>query len=203
MRLKPGQPAILIVNVCALIGFSAYYLSRWNYEFMIYLGAIIFFLAVIAATNHRVDYPNGVLWGLTAWALLHMCGGAFYIHGTRLYEVILIPLSRRYPILRYDQFVHVVGFGAATLVMFHVLKPLLRAGLDRWWALSIVVVMAGLGVGAFNEIVEFGVTIVVPQSGVGDYVNTGLDLVSDLIGAIGAMAWMRLRARQGRVSQEE
>ncbi|MGD0078922.1 MAG: hypothetical protein ABSB91_09915, partial [Sedimentisphaerales bacterium] len=60
-------------------------------------------------------------------------------------------------------------------------------------ALSVVVMMAGLGVGAFNEIVEALVAAIVPQAGVGGYVNTALDLISDLIGAILAMAFIKLR----------
>ena len=140
-----------------------------------------------------MDYPNGVLWGLTAWGLLHMSGGGLYVGKIKLYEIILIPVSEKYHIFRYDQFVHIVGFGVATLVMYHLLKPLLRPGLDRWTALSIVVVMAGLGVGALNEIVEFAATVVVPETGVGGYTNTSLDLVSDLVGAVFAMIIIRTK----------
>jgi len=38
--------------------------------------------------------------------------------------------------------------------------------------------------GALNEILEFIVSIAVPQSGVGGYMNTSLDLCADLIGAV-------------------
>jgi hypothetical protein len=51
--------------------------------------------------------------------------------------------------------------------------------------------MVGLGVGAFNEIVEALVSAIVPSSGVGGYVNTALDLISDLIGAILAMTFIK------------
>ena len=195
MLLKKGQLPILITNVCAAAAFGSYYLAKQNYEFVIYIGVIVFFLLLILATNRRVNYPNSCLWGLTAWALLHMSGGTFYLGGTRLYEIILIPMSTRYPVLRYDQFVHIVGFGVATLVMFHVLQPLLRPGLEKWTALSIIVVMAGLGVGALNEVIEFMVTVVVPECGVGGYENTSLDLVADLVGALLAMAFIRLSHR--------
>jgi len=193
MILKKGQLPILIVNVCALVAFTVLFASRKNYEFLLYIGVIIFFLALILATNKRVDYPNGVLWGLTAWALLHMSGGGLYIGEVKVYEIILIPLSEKYHIFRYDQFVHIVGFGVATLVMYYLIKPLLRPNLDRWVALSIVIAMAGLGVGALNEIVEFAATVLMPETGVGGYVNTSLDLVSDLVGAVLAIAIIRAR----------
>ncbi|GAB4343620.1 MAG: hypothetical protein Kow0099_22210 [Candidatus Abyssubacteria bacterium] len=192
MMLKREQLPILLVNAVALIIFTLLFVSRKNYEFLLYVGVIVFFLIVILATNKRVNYPTSVLWGLTAWALLHMSGGGLFIRGTKLYEIILVPLSNEYEIFRYDQFVHIVGFGVATLVMYHLLKPLLAPGLNRWTALSIVVVMAGLGVGALNEIVEFAATVLVPETGVGGYVNTSLDLVADLIGAVLALAVIRV-----------
>ena len=145
-----------------------------------------------ALTNKKVNYSNGILWGLTLWALMHMSGGGIYIKGVRLYEIILIPLSKAYPILKYDQFVHIIGFGVATILMYELIKPKLKLN-NRWVAVSIVVVMAGLGVGALNELLEFIATVLVPETGVGGYVNTSLDLVSDLIGAILAMVIIRLK----------
>jgi hypothetical protein len=56
-----------------------------------------------------------------------------------------------------------------------------------------VVIMAGLGVGAFNEIVEALVAATIPQAGVGGYVNTALDLIADLLGAVLAMAFIKWR----------
>jgi putative membrane protein len=191
MVLKKGQLPILLVNACALVVFTMLFISRKNYEFLLYVGVIIFFLVVILSTNNRVNYPNSILWGLTLWALLHMAGGGLYLNGVKLYEIILIPISDRYDIFRYDQFVHIVGFGVATLVMYQLLKPLLKPDFRRWTALSIVVVMAGLGVGALNEIIEFAATVLVPETGVGGYTNTSLDLVSDLIGAVLAMIIVR------------
>ena len=105
---------------------------------------------------------------------------------------MLIPVSQEYGIFRFDQLVHIIGFGVATLLMHHLLKPLLRPEVKRWTALSIVVVMAGLGVGALNEIVEFLAVVAVPETGVGGYTNTALDLVSDLIGALLALIYIRV-----------
>ena len=76
MLVKKGQLPVLLVNICVLLLFTLFYVSRQNYEFMIYIGVIVFFLVLIIATNRKVDYPNGVLWGLTLWALLHMSGGS-------------------------------------------------------------------------------------------------------------------------------
>jgi uncharacterized membrane protein YjdF len=173
ITIRKGQWPILAANLACL--------------------SLVFFLLLILATNRKVAYPNDILWGLTAWAALHMSGGGIYLGGTKLYEIILVPVSEAYGIFRFDQFVHIVGFGVATLVMYHLIRPFLGPGPRGWGALSIVVVMAGLGVGALNEIVEFAATVAVPETGVGGYVNTSLDLVADLVGALGALALIRIK----------
>ena len=118
-----------------------------------------------------------------------MSGGGIYIDGKKLYTLMIYPLvGEPYLIFKFDQFVHILGFFVATLAVYHLLKPKLIKG-HKWTAVSIVVVMAGFGLGALNEIVEFIATIFAPETGVGGYENTALDLVSNLIGAILAMAY--------------
>ena len=104
-----------------------------------------------------------------------------------------------YNIFKYDQLVHIIGFFAATLALYYTLKPLLKDNMKKWTALSIIVIMAGLGAGALNEIVEFTATVFVPETGVGGYENTSLDLVADLIGAVIAMFYIRFRKANGKI----
>ena len=197
--LKKNQIRVLAFLLLFLIPFTIYFATLKNYEFLMYIGVIFFFMAVIILTNKRVDYPLPVLWGLAAWALLHMSGGGFFINGTRLYEIMLIPLSETYPVLRYDQFVHIIGFGVATMLMFYLLRPLLPIRIKKWAALSIVIIMAGLGVGALNEIIEFTATVLAPETGVGGYENTSLDMVADLVGAVLAMGFLYWKEKNGKI----
>ena len=193
MLIKKKQWPIFIVMLVMLTLFFIHYIQAKNWEFVSYIGVIVFFLVLIIATNSKTNYHNFDLWGLTLWALLHMSGGSVQVKGERLYNLILIPLSESYEIFKYDQFVHIVGFGVATLLMYHIIRPHLKTNLKQWVAVSIVIVMAGLGVGAFNEILEFGATVVVSDTGVGGYKNTSLDLVADLIGAIIALIIIRIK----------
>ena len=188
--IKKGQLPILITILIMLIAFSIYYFALKNYEFIIYIFVILLFFVLILLTTNRVNYSNTSLWGLTIWGTLHMAGGGIPVKGDVLYKLILIPVTEN--IFRYDQFVHIIGFGIATLIMFELLKPKLMP-VKEWTAISIVVVMAGLGVGAVNEIVEYMATLLVPETGVGGYDNTLLDLVSDLIGALFALIVIRFR----------
>lgn len=202
MYLRKGQLPIFIVNIAALLIFAFIFAKRKNYEFMIYIGVIIFFLFLILHTNKKISYPNGVLWGLTFWSILHMSGGGIYINGKKLYTLMLYPLvGEPYLIFKFDQFVHIVGFFAATLVVYHLIKPKLIKD-HKWAALSIVVVMAGFGLGALNEVVEFIATVITPETGVGGYENTALDLVSNLIGAVLAMVYIYNREGNNKTQNQ-
>ena len=105
---------------------------RKNYEFLLYVGVIVFFLVIIILTNKKVNFPNVVLWGLTLWGILHLSGGGILINGNRLYEIILISIvGEPYNIFKYDQFVHIVGFGVAALAIFYLLKQFLQEKIDK------------------------------------------------------------------------
>lgn len=196
MLFKKGQLSIFIVNLISLIAFTPFFIARRNYEFIIYIGVILFFVLLILSTNKKVNYPNVLLWSLTVWGIFHMAGGGILINGVKLYEIMLLPIVQApYYIFRYDQFVHMVGFGIATFAMYYLIKPLLKEDLEKWTALSIVIIMAGLGVGALNEIIEFFATVILPKTGVGGYENTALDLVANFIGAIVAMTIILLREK--------
>lgn len=205
--MKRSHHILILINLAVLASFGWVFVARANYEFVFYVGVVGFFLIVVATTLRRFEYTTATLVGLTVWSAMHMAGGGIAV-GTgedggpgRLYDVILWPLSDTLPILRYDQLVHVWGFGASTLVMFCLLRGSLRRPGDpegrrltpHPYALGLVLVMAGLGVGAFNEIVEFVVAGIVGSNGVGGYLNTSLDLVADLIGALLGVAYIRFR----------
>ena len=191
--MRKSQVILLLVNVVLLVGFGAFYLVKMNYEFIIYVGVILFFLSLVGLTRKSVDYTRATLVGLTVWSLLHLAGGSVRVGEGRLYEFILIRLSDTYPIWRYDQLVHIWGFASSTLVAYSLLMTS-RANLEKHPLVSgLLLVMAGLGMGALNEILEFFVTIAVPESGVGGYVNTALDLCADAIGALLGLLYIRLR----------
>jgi hypothetical protein len=92
---------------------------------------------------------------------------------------------------RYDQFVHAYGFFIATLVAWRAILAASRNSLRPSFGVLFAVVCFGMGLGALNEVVEFTATRFM-NTNVGDYVNTGWDLVSNLVGAVIAAAVVRL-----------
>tara|TARA_Y100000310_G_C20696019_1_gene825803 strand:+ start:3815 stop:4402 length:588 start_codon:yes stop_codon:yes gene_type:complete len=193
--IREDQKKILWVNIIYIFAYGLFYISMKNYEFIIYLGVVLFFLGAILYSNEKVKFSNTVLWGLTVWGFMHLSGGAIPIGDGRLYELMIIPLSSVYPIFRFDQLVHMVGFGVATLVMYELLQPLLKED-KAWVRIGIIIVMAGLGAGALNEIIEFLAVVIVPETGVGGYINTSLDLVANLIGALIAFFVIKFRYKE-------
>lgn len=182
--LKPRQLPILIFTAIYLIGFTFFYIGAENYEFLLYIAVVVLAFIVILSTNNKFNYSNTTLWGLSIWGLLHMAGGGVDINGDVLYRLILIPISETYEIFKFDQFVHMFGFGVATLLMYEVLSPSLTKSSLKKKSVLFVSIMAGVGLGAVNEIVEFLAVVLMEETGVGGYTNTALDLVSNLIGAV-------------------
>lgn len=184
---------LLLINLVLIVGFGVLFVGRRNYEFIIYVAVIIGLLGVVWATVRFVDYTLDALIGLTVWSAMHLAGGGVPIGDGRLYDIMLLDLPGPYPILRYDQVVHIWGFGACTLVAHCLLRRALHEARKHWVAVGFVLIMAGLGMGALNEIVEFIAQEIVPDSGVGGYENTLLDLCADLIGAMLGVAYIRRR----------
>jgi len=200
MLVEKEQLPILFVILATLIFYTILFVKRKNYEFMIYVAVIIFFMILIIVASKKINFPNYVLWWLAIWAILHMSGGGLYVNGKKLYELMIIQIvAEPYKIFRFDQLVHIIGFFAATLAFYYTLKPLLKEPVKRWAALSIVLTMAGLGAGALNEVIEFTATVLVPETGVGGYENTSLDLVADLIGAVIATIYIQIKENNSKI----
>lgn len=196
MLITRRERVVLIVNILYVLGFGVVMVRELNIEFMLYTGVIVAMGALIVWKQRTVRLEQPVLWGLTIWGMMHLAGGNVQVGDGVLYNVELIRLIPKYNVLRYDQVVHAFGFGLATLVFHHLLRPYLRTDIARSRTLLILVVLMGSGIGAINEIVEFIATETVPKTNVGGYTNTMLDLVFNLLGGVGAACLISVRQRR-------
>jgi len=192
MSKKQFYP-LIITHLLILAAFTVNYVMRGNYEFTFYIGVILLLTWFVWMGRHKVDYPVSLLWGLVLWSLLHLSGGSVPVGDGVLYQWLIFPLSETLPILRFDQVVHAYGFGVTVFLVDAILRPILKVSVAQHNGLAFVVVMAALGLGALNEIVEFTATLVTPNTGVGGYVNNSLDLVFNLIGILIALFILRRR----------
>ena len=212
--LEPKEP-LLTRGVQWVLAFTLAYLAvavigalaTGNSEFILYIGIMAVLIGVIAFVHYRVNLMLATLWALTGWGAAHMAGGlvpvpeSWPINGDIrvLYSLWLIPER-----LKYDQVLHAYGFGVTTWVCWQGLRSVLvRFGPARpTFGLMVLCAAAGMGFGALNEVIEFTATLLVPETNVGGYVNTGWDLVSNLTGTVIAATLIVLTGRGSEPASE-
>ncbi len=192
MVKPPTRTATAAVAVCtAAYLLAAVVAALWlgNSEFLFYIVTMLGLVTAVAAVHLRVNLTSGALWCLSIWGLVHMAGGLvplpsgwpFQPPNAVLYSLWLIPEH-----LKYDQLVHAYGFGVTTWVCWQGLEAI-HASTRPTFGRLLLCGAAALGFGALNEVIEFAATQTLPNTNVGGYVNTGWDLVSNLVGAVVAM----------------
>ena len=184
-------------------------MASGNREFLFYIAVMLVLVGVVAALHLRMGLPESALWALSIWGLAHMAGGlvpipdGWPVHGPNrvLYSLWMIPDR-----LKYDQVVHAYGFGVTTWICWLGLKStLVGAGVAATPTIGrlLLVWAAGQGFGALNEVIEFAATLLVPETNVGGYRNTGWDLVANLVGATLAVLAIALLDRGADPSNPE
>jgi hypothetical protein len=173
-----------------------------NFEFVFYTGVMVALIGLVYVVDRYVTLSLGALWALSAWGLAHMAGGLVKVPAhwpanssspAVLYNLWLIPER-----LKFDQAVHAFGFGVTTWICWQALVAAMRRYEVRpapTWGLMVLCAAGGMGFGAMNEVVEFAATILVPQTNVGGYMNTGWDLVANLAGC--TLATIAIRLHEG------
>jgi hypothetical protein len=175
------HPTLIGVVAAYYVVFLALGIATRNPQTAFYAGFIALAFFGLALWDSRRRFSDHVLWGLALWGGLHMAGGMIPVEDAKvLYNVQLLSF------LRFDQLVHAIGFGFAGLAFAESIEP--KPGSGAFLAL-----MGGLGFGAVNEMVEFLITRVSPETNIGGFENTGWDLVANTIGAAIAALWVHRR----------
>ncbi|QSH39338.1 DUF2238 domain-containing protein [Candidatus Kaiserbacteria bacterium] len=190
------QWIIFLFSLLYVAGFTTYYIASANYEFLWYVGVMLIFFVLLVATLPASRFSPLILWGLSLWGLAHMAGGSIPVGDTVLYGVQLISVftDGELTLVKYDQVVHAFGFAVATLVAHHLLAPRWKEDASKALGYALAAGV-GMGLGALNEIVEFIAVLSFPETGVGGYFNTGLDLLANMIGVLLAVGFLAYRDR--------
>ncbi len=200
MAPTKGEWTVAAFTLAYVTAFTIWFLSIGNYEFIVYIVTMAVLIGLVGLSLRKADYPTAMLWALTIWGLAHMAGGGVPVNGSVLYNLRLIPLveTENVFILKYDQLVHAYGFGVTAWLLWHLLVRHFPATRHTMTAYTYPV-FAAMGLGALNEMIEFTAVLLVPDTNVGGYYNTALDLVFNASGALIAIlmvAWgERLRPR--------
>lgn len=170
--------------------FGAMALRGGNAEFLVYTASMIVFIAGVLLIHRRVAFSRLTLWLLAIWGAMHMAGGTVpipdHLAQTDAAKAVLYSLRPWEHLPRYDQVTHAFGFFAATLACYEAIVAAAGRPRPAPRSLSAAAALMGIGLGATNEVLEFFVTLVVPEHNVGGYTNTGWDLVSNTVGAVAA-----------------
>ena len=178
-------------------------LVRRSPEFVYYITVMVVLCLAIFAVHRYTNLSDGVLWCFSIWGLAHMAGGLMPVpeswptcEGPKvLYNLWLIE-----PYFKYDQLVHAYGFGVTTWACWQGICAAFRnRGHEvprASFGLMTICVAAGMGFGAMNEIVEFAATLLMEDTNVGGYENTGWDLVANLAGGLVAAFIIRRGGRE-------
>jgi len=197
MRLTRSEAAVALFTITYIVVFTVWFLSIGNAEFIVYVVTMICLVGLIGLSARKADYPVAMLWALSIWGLAHMAGGGVPVRGAVLYNLVLIPLveTDAYVILKYDQLVHAYGFGVTAWLLRHLLIRHFPRTAGTATAL-IYPVIGAMGLGSLNEMIEFTAVLMVPETNVGGYYNTALDLVFNAAGAVMAMGIAALAERR-------
>ncbi len=160
-----------------------------NEEFMIYLAVMVVVISAVVKIHHYAGLSFWLLLAFSVWGCLHMGGGLVPVPKTWtlenpphvLYNWWIIP-----GYLKYDQVVHGYGVALTTWLCWQVLSRRVRSRdggpLVPTGGMVTLCAVAGMGFGALNEVIEFLASLVLEETNIGGYINTGWDLVANLIG---------------------
>jgi uncharacterized membrane protein YjdF len=185
------HPALAVVIGLGLIGFGA--LGAMNAAKL-----TVPYLIIVGGGALAVGYADGrrplsriAIIGLAVWGVGHLAGGIVEIsHGRILYNALLPGR------VHFDNVVHFIGFGAAGLAFWEWVQPSHSAATPA--ASWFIVWVAAMGIGAFNEVIEFAATHLLSATQVGGYQNTGRDLVANMLGgAVAGTIAARRAAEEG------
>jgi hypothetical protein len=192
------MPRRLIPLACFVLPYTAaafvVSIAQHNFEFVYYSTILALLVLGVWYLDRRVHLPTWVLWALALWGFIHLMGGVVPIPNSltepgspaNLYNLRLAPW-----LPKYDQVVHALGFGVASIAGWHALRATYTTPPHPGIGHCLAIVLLGMGLGAVNEVIEFVATRLMPWTNVGGYDNTGWDLTSNLVGCIGAGLFLR------------
>jgi hypothetical protein len=194
MRIAEGarrHPVLSAVVASYIAAWLVYGLVVGARLMVPYVVIVTVLALVVAAADAKVNFSMVVLIGLALWGFGHLAGGLVPLDGPGdriLYNAVFLRWGH------FDNVVHAIGFGTAGIAVWEATRSWLPAAPGHPLGTALIVCLLGQGVGAFNEVVEFGASHLLAATNVGGYENTGRDLVANLLGTAVAGWWVSRRA---------
>jgi putative membrane protein len=160
-----------------------------NFEFLFYGITTVILVALLHKGDQHFSFGSNVLWGFNIWIILHILGGLLPVGDSVLYSFLLLDMvGEPYSILKYDQIVHFYCYFIAALLIWKIVSDLNSSSMVTT---SIITILAASGIGGVNEIIEFLATVFIPDTNVGGYENTAIDIICNFLGACAAAPFFK------------
>jgi len=186
-KRHPALSAVVAAYIVAWCVYGRIAGARLTASYVVIVAAVAL---AVAAADARAHFSLLVLVGLAVWGFGHLAGGLVGLEGPGdriLYNAVFLRWGH------FDNVVHAIGFGTSGIAAWEATRSWLPAPPGHRLGPAIVVCLFGQGVGAFNEVVEFGASHLLAATNVGGYENTGRDLVANLLGTAVAGWWVSHR----------
>lgn len=182
-NLSLGRILALSFTILYTVASALYFNSIGNAEFLGYIAVITFLIIIGGCVLTHQCVPSWLIWLLSLVGLLHFLGAAVPVNGDILYNHVPFPIENPSGLtfIKFDQIVHTFGTGVAAALMYYFLR---RDTSFHWLGIAVFAILGASGIGALNEIIEFLAKMTVPNTDVGGYYNTVVDLCVNLLGAI-------------------
>ena len=181
--MKKDLKWLVSIVLLVLFGFLIKAFSVGNFEFVGYWIVLVSLFLIVVKVSDKFKIPTWSIALFSVWSVAHMAGGLLRVNGGRLYDYIFVNiLGDPFFILKYDQVIHTYCYFAISILVYFILRTYIK---KKDAALITFSVLSALGIGLLNEVIEFGMVVFLGAAeAVGDYYNTALDLVFNLIGAV-------------------
>ena len=189
--LSPAESLAVKITLATTVGFATFGFAAGAPSTAAYVLSVAV-VGVLVKHFRRDPIPGPLALALAFAAAVHLAGGLIRVGNDVLYNASVGTYvgALHTHILQYDHFAHAFATFVGTLTLWTLLVPsgAFPSSLSSRRGLIVLCVLAGLGVGALNETIEFLATIAHSGAHVGGYTNTGWDLVSNALGASAAAA---------------
>ena len=183
-RLDLAESTALFIVAFGTLLFGTYGIATHSANTVPYV-ATVCVLTVALVRFRRTSIPAPIAITLAVLGVAHLAGGLVNVGDDVLYNAHIGSRA-----IEYDHFVHALGICLGTIALWTAFVPH-PVDAARHGHVVLVVVLAGLGLGAVNETIEFLLTLSHGGTHVGGYTNTGWDLVSNIAGGIAAALYLR------------
>jgi len=196
MTIKKSHWIILFANLIYLILFGIHFLKRGNFEFIWYIFISLILIGIFSFLHKKYNFSTLTLIGLSVWLLGHMFGGSTLLTEQRLYTQILFPIftTGDTTLFSYDHLMHFYFYVVMTSVIYQISKRYFKDN-ARWLPVATLIVFASMGIGAFNEIIEFLPVLFLAETGVGGYFNVAWDIVFNALGALVTITYISFKRK--------